>query len=481
MTNPFAAWRFPKGVGLYALADYGAAVLSWALFVVFRREVIEGRPMEWSVFQAASFQYSIVVVPIIWMLVYIVLDSYHHIYRLSRLREMARTLMATLIGGLLLFFTVLLDDLVNYLGGYQAYYRALGGLMSIHLFCALTVRLLVLSIAHQRIRSGRFAFNTLMIGQHPKSLEIYEDLQGRSKRLGYRLVGYLVTDPERPEPLQGHLPCLGSAKDTRRVLAEYEIEDIVLALDESEKKVFNRLISILDGYQPRVLLRAIPTMHSMVLGKVNIPRVRGTGLLEIKTHLIPIWLRLVKRTIDIIASALVLLLLSPLYAFIAIKVRLSSEGPIFYQQERVGRDGKLFWIYKFRSMYLDAEKGGPQLSSDNDDRCTPWGRTMRKYRLDEIPQFWNVLKGDMSLVGPRPERQFYIDQIAKRDPRVHMLHQVRPGITSWGQVQYGYASNVEEMVDRLQLDLIYIENLTLSLDIKIMIHTVLVILRGSGK
>lgn len=481
MTNPLASWRFPKGVWMYALADYGAAVLSWGLFVVFRREVIEGRPIEWSVFQVNSFQYSILVVPIIWMLVYIVLDSYHHIYRLSRLRELARTLMATLIGGLLLFFTVLLDDLVNYLGGYQAYYCALGGLMGIHFLCAISVRLLILTMANRRIRSGHFAFNTLVIGQHPKSLEIYQDLMERSERLGYCLVGYLVTDPNRPQPLEGHLPCLGVAKDTRHVLAEYQIEDVVLALDQSEKKVFNRLISILDGYQPTVLLRAIPSMHSLLLGKVNIPRVRGTGLLEIKTHLIPIGLRFIKRTIDIVASALVLVLLSPLYAFVAIKVRLSSEGPIFYQQERVGKEGKPFWIYKFRSMYLDAEKGGPQLSSDHDDRCTPWGRKMRKYRLDEIPQFWNVLKGDMSLVGPRPERQFYIDQIAQRDPRVHMLHQVRPGITSWGQVQYGYASNVEEMVDRLQLDLIYIENLTLSLDIKIIIHTVFVIVKGSGK
>lgn len=465
----------------YALADYGAAVLSWVLFVWFRRVTIEGRPMEWQVIEAASFQYSIVVVPIIWMLVYVVLDSYQHIYRLSRLQEFARTLMATLIGGLLLFFTVLLDDLVNYLGGYQAYYRALGGLMGIHFFCTITVRLLLLTAAHRRIRSGRFAFNTLVIGQHPKALELYQDLMSRSEQLGYRLVGYLVTDPKAEEPLAGHLPRLGTLKDTSRVLAEHQIEDVILALHKSEKKVFNRVISILDRYQPSVLLRAIPSMRPLLLGKVNIPRVRGAGLLEIKTHLIPIWLRLVKRSIDMVVSALVLLLLSPVYAFVAFKVRLSSEGPIFYKQERIGRDGKPFMIYKFRSMYLDAEKGGPQLSSDHDDRCTPWGRTMRKYRLDEIPQFWNVLKGDMSLVGPRPERQFYIDQIAQRDPRVHMLHQVRPGITSWGQVQYGYASNVDEMVDRLQLDLIYIENLTLSLDIKIIIHTVFVIFKGSGK
>ena len=481
MTNTFTSWRLPKGVLGYALADYGAAVLSWLLFVYFRRTVIEGRLMEWAVFEAPSFHYSIVVVPIVWMLVYIVLDSYHHVYRLSRLTELARTLMATLIGGLLLFFTVLLDDLVNYLGGYQGYYRALGGLMGIHLCCALTVRMVLLSLFHHRLRAGKFAFNTLIIGQHPQSLELLQERKGQVARLGYHLVGYLATDANQPEPLAGQLPRLGTLKNTNQALAEHQIEEVILALHDTEKKVFNRLISILDRYQPSILVRAIPSMRPLLLGKVNIPRVRGAGLLEIKTHLIPIWLRVVKRSIDVLASALVLVLLSPLYAFVAFKVRLSSEGPIFYQQERIGRYGKPFMIYKFRSMYLDAEKGGPQLSSDHDDRCTPWGRIMRKYRLDEIPQFWNVLKGDMSLVGPRPERQFYIDQIAQRDPRVHMLHQVRPGITSWGQVQYGYASNVDEMVDRLQLDLIYIENLTLSLDIKIILNTILVIVRGSGK
>jgi exopolysaccharide biosynthesis polyprenyl glycosylphosphotransferase len=222
-------------------------------------------------------------------------------------------------------------------------------------------------------------------------------------------------------------------------------------------------------------------MYEILLGRVKMTNVYSEVLIEISPQLMPVWFSVVKRLIDVIASLFVLIIFSPLYLYVAIRVRLSSKGPIFYKQERTGLYGKSFMIYKFRSMYVDSEKEGPKLSQDNDDRCTAWGRVMRKYRLDEIPQFWNVLKGDMSLVGPRPERKFYLDQIAEKAPHVRHLLKVRPGITSWGQVKYGYASNVEEMIQRLKYDILYIDNISLALDIKILFYTVLVILQGRGK
>ena len=222
-------------------------------------------------------------------------------------------------------------------------------------------------------------------------------------------------------------------------------------------------------------------MYDILSGSVKMTNIYGALLMEVNTDAMPIWQQLTKRLVDVVFSLISILILIPVYIVLAIMVKLGSKGPIFYRQERVGRKGKLFKIIKFRTMYVDSESNGPQLSSENDPRITPSGKIMRKMRLDEFPQFFNVLLGEMSLVGPRPERAFFIDQIKKIEPQFLQLTNVRPGITSWGQVKFGYAENVEQMLQRMKFDLLYLKNRSLALDFKIMLYTITIIFKGTGK
>jgi exopolysaccharide biosynthesis polyprenyl glycosylphosphotransferase len=327
------------------------------------------------------------------------------------------------------------------------------------------------------IKAAGHGFKTLIIGGNERAIEIYQELLAAPNMINH-FVGFIQVNG-RDNLLSPQLSHLGKLPDLEGVLEAHKVEEVIIAIESSDHDRLQSIIARIDNGKIRI--RILPDMYSILAGSVDMTNIYGALLIEINPDVMPYWQRAVKRLMDILFSFFALICLIPFFIFSAIAVKLSSSGPIFFLQDRVGRDGKCFKIIKFRTMYTDAEKAGPQLSSEGDPRITPIGRFMRKTRLDEFPQFLNVLLGQMSLVGPRPERQFYIDQIVEIEPQYMHLTRVRPGITSWGQVKYGYAENVEQMLQRMKFDLIYMKNRSLALDLKIMFYTVIIVFKAQGK
>lgn len=417
------------------------------------------------------------IIPLVtfWMLIFYLSGYYNKTIGKSRLEEFFQTLFSVMLGTVGVFFLVILNDLPSV---YQIYYRLIIYLFLIQFTCTYLCRLIITQTITRKIHRGQITQKCLVIGTGKRACKITQEIQPPTYTLGYRVVGYLRTscNPETSKVDSGNI--IGHLNDMDEIIPKLDIDEIIVAEDTNDEQ---KLLTILYGlYKYNTPIKLYLGKARLLTGGIRVRTLAGTPLVDLTQSNFNDTEHNIKMFFDRIFAALGLILLTPLFLYLMIRVRIDSKGPVFFSQWRIGYRGKPFKIWKFRTMYYDKDTENHHLATDTDPRITPFGKIMRKYRLDELPQLWNVLKGEMSFVGPRPEQKYYIEQIVKKAPYYYLLHNVRPGITSWGMVKYGYAATVPQMIERLQYDMLYYENMSLLIDLKIIIYTVKTVITGKG-
>jgi exopolysaccharide biosynthesis polyprenyl glycosylphosphotransferase len=458
---------------IYALLDFLASAGAWTIFTILGNR-LETAGVSYGLF-SNEFITGLLVIPVCWVVLFLISGFYVISLRRSRLTELTYSLAVTIPGVIIQFFILLFNGLIT-TNSFYLYF--LEYLFIFQFVLTYIPRLIITSTTARKVHKGLIGYNTLIIGSNGKALDIFNRIKNEKIPGGNIIIGFASVTESVNNLLKDQIPYLGQIEKLPLIISANKIEEVIIAIEGNEFDTIEEIIRLLDFRD--VSIKAIPSLKDILTGRVKQSDIFGTPLLEISNQVMPVWQSNIKQLIDYSFACLFLIILSPFMLIFAILIRISGNGPVIYSQERVGKNGKPFTILKFRSMRSDAEKEMPLLSSRNDPRITAIGQFMRRHRIDEIPNLINVVKGEMSLVGPRPERQFYIDQIVKKAPHYRRLHKVKPGITSWGQVKFGYASDVDGMVERLEYDLLYLENMSLIIDLKIIIYTAIIILKGKG-
>jgi len=338
-------------------------------------------------------------------------------------------------------------------------------------------RMIIQSATRKLVSRGIGLENTLIIGASTRSHNVAKELLEK-RRLGMLPIGFVSRLPQRRDGGGGLLPILGNLEQACELIRKHNIKHVVISQETDSHNEILQILAILEEVNVRIFL--IPDLFDVVSGHLRTGTVLATDLLELYPDHMPTWQAGMKRMIDIASSLAIMTIVAPLFVFVMLAIKLTSKGPVFYTQERIGQYGRRFWVWKLRTMRVDAEKAGPQWAGKKDPRITPIGKFLRKTRLDEVPQLWCVLKGDMSLVGPRPEREFFIEKLRGEVPLYVRRLKMKPGLTGWAQVTLGYDNSIEDVKRKVAADLWYFEHMSIALDLQIMFRTVWVVFTGKG-
>lgn len=464
----------------YVAGDMIASTLAWAAYASLRYCInpelmlAQGYKSLGAYMASPRVALGMVVFPLMMMCVYWLSGYYNEPLRKSRLQECVTTFFSVMCITLAIFFIALVNDMATD----RTYnYRMIFLLFTVLLVVVYAVRASITSAFSRRIKNRLWQLDTLVVGTSDDATALCHDINERGDGIGNKVVGFVSTDNTPTTRQLLGLPVYNIC-DIATVCEREGIAELIIAGGEVSAGRMGHIAKAL--VQLHIPVKMSLNWYNLFFGRTRLSQISGNPLVDIFGCSLGECQKNIKRTFDVCASAIGMLSLSPLYLALAVWVKCDSRGSAIYSQQRVGRNGKLFNIYKFRSMYVGAESDEPQLSVEDDSRVTKAGRMLRKYRLDELPQLWNILRGDMSFVGPRPEREFFIRQIIERKPSYCLLRQVRPGLTSLGMVKYGYASNIDGMIERMQYDLLYLDNMSLMNDMRILIYTVRTVVTGKG-
>ena len=456
----------------FIIADIIAALLVWFAFVVYRKTINDISVIDNFGIIMRNYDYftSLIIFPVLCVFIHYLTGVYINIHKKNTLSLLLPTIISSLVVALPVFFILKLKDVTVSYGYFYSSLFVLFGLMAVSTFF---FRSIIMAQVKKNYQTRKWTINTIIIGNGTNALKMADELSKVSAR--NTILGFVTVDAKSSFPAD---KIIGNFAQLEQIFAQNKIDEAIIALDNADEQKLFKYINAL--YRYNIDIRFTPRLYEILTGSARIGNLSASPLVSITDVPMSDWEMSIKRFFDLTISLVMIILLLPVFLFFIIWIKTDSKGSVFYLQERIGIHGRPFNILKFRTMYEGAETGQPRLSSPEDDRITRVGRILRKYRFDELPQFFNILKGEMSLVGPRPERKFYINQIIEDAPYYCLLYKIRPGLTSWGPIKIGYSDTIEKMIERLNYDIIYIENMSLINDMKILLFTIEIIFKGKG-